>query len=47
MRRYYLHQRKGVYYAELFDPATGRKLPARSTFESDQSGIKAGRFHPL
>ncbi len=34
MRRYYLHQRKGVYYAELIDPATGRKLPARSTFQT-------------
>jgi len=34
MRRYYLHQRKGVFYAELIDPATGRKLPARSTFQS-------------
>jgi len=34
MRRYYLHQRKGVYYAELIDPATGRKLPAKSTFQT-------------
>ena len=30
MRRYYLHTRKGVYYAELVSPA-GRKLSARST----------------
>ena len=31
MRRFYLHVRKGVYYAELIDPATGQKLTARST----------------
>jgi hypothetical protein len=30
MRRYYLHQRKGVYYAELVTPE-GHKLTARST----------------
>jgi hypothetical protein len=30
MRRYYLHIRKGVYYAELVTPE-GRKLSARST----------------
>jgi integrase len=30
MRRYYLHTRKGVYYAELVTPA-GHKLTARST----------------
>jgi integrase len=30
MRRYYLHQRKGVFYAELVTPE-GRKLTARST----------------
>jgi integrase len=32
MRRYYLHTRnKGIFYAELVDPVTGRKLTARST----------------
>jgi integrase len=32
MRRYYLHTRyNGIFYAELVDPATGRKLAARST----------------
>jgi hypothetical protein len=32
MRRYYLHTRyEGIFYAELIDPATGRKLAARST----------------
>ena len=32
MRRFYLHTRyDGVFYAELVDPATGRKLSARST----------------
>ena len=30
MRRYYLHQRKGVYYAEIVTPE-GHKLTARST----------------
>jgi len=30
MRRYYLHQRKGVYYAELVTKE-GHKLTARST----------------
>ena len=30
MRRYYLHQRKGIFYAELVTPE-GRKLTARST----------------
>jgi hypothetical protein len=30
MRRYYLHARKGVYYAELVTPE-GRRLSARST----------------
>jgi integrase len=29
-RRYYLHQRRGIFYAELVDPATGLKLTARS-----------------
>ena len=31
MRPYYLHRRNGVWYAELTDPDTGRKLTARST----------------
>jgi integrase len=32
MRRFYLHTRNhGIFYAELVDPATGQKLPARST----------------
>ncbi|MDR0997715.1 MAG: integrase, partial [Treponema sp.] len=32
MRRYYLHTRyNGIFYAELVDPTTGRKLAARST----------------
>ena len=30
-RGYYLHRRAGVWYAELVDQATGRKLTARST----------------
>ncbi len=28
MRRFYLHKRAGIYYAELVDPETGNKLPA-------------------
>jgi hypothetical protein len=31
MRRFYLHTRNGVFYAELIDPQTGAKLTARST----------------
>ena len=32
MRRFYLHTRNGgIYYTELVDPITGRKLSARST----------------
>ncbi|MCK4513069.1 tyrosine-type recombinase/integrase [bacterium] len=31
MRRFYLHTRKGIYYAELVDPETGLKLTAKST----------------
>jgi len=31
MRPYYLHKRNGIWYAELTDPETGRKLTARST----------------
>jgi hypothetical protein len=30
MRRYYLHTRNGIFYAELVTPE-GRKLAARST----------------
>jgi len=30
-RPYYLHRRKDIWYAELVDPKTGIKLPARST----------------
>jgi integrase len=38
MRRdFYLHTRHhGIYYAELVDPETGRKLAARSTGEKDR-----------
>lgn len=35
MRRFYLHERGRVIYAELVDPKTGRKLPARSTRTDD------------
>ena len=31
MRPYYLHKRAGIWYAELVDQETGRKLTARST----------------
>ncbi len=31
MRPYYLHKRNGIYYAELVDVKTKKKLPARST----------------
>lgn len=31
MRRFYLHQRHGIFFAELIDPETGRKLTPRST----------------
>jgi hypothetical protein len=31
MRRFYLHTRHGIFYAELIDPETGRKLTPRST----------------
>lgn len=30
-RRYYLHTRKNIFYAELIDPETGNRLSARST----------------
>jgi integrase len=36
-RDFYLHTRhNGIYYAELMDPETGRKLSARSTGEKDR-----------
>jgi hypothetical protein len=35
MRRYYLHTRTSVYYAELVTPE-GRKLTARSTGKTSQ-----------
>ena len=39
-REYYLHKRKsGIYYVEFTDKASGRKLSARSTGETDR--IKA------
>ena len=57
MRRYYLHTRhSGVFYAELVDPQTGRKLTARSTGTKNRdeallkiaewlkSGIPTGRI---
>ncbi|GMO32184.1 MAG: hypothetical protein Ta2B_13030 [Termitinemataceae bacterium] len=31
MRKYYLHQRHGTFYAELVDRKTGLKLTAQST----------------
>jgi integrase len=36
MRRFYLHKRAGIYYAELVDPETGNKLPAKSTGEREE-----------
>ncbi|GEM_PF-6865348 len=30
MRRFYLHKRAGIYYAELVDQETGKKLPAKA-----------------
>jgi len=36
MRRYYLHQRKGIFYAELVTPE-GRRLTARSTGKTTES----------
>jgi hypothetical protein len=36
MRRYYLHTRHhGIFYAEILDPQSGRKLTARSTGTKD------------
>jgi hypothetical protein len=36
MRRFYLHKRAGIYYAELVNQSTGKKLPAKSTGERDK-----------
>ena len=36
MRRFYLHKRDGIFYAELVDPETGQKHSARSTGETDR-----------
>ena len=36
MRPFYLHRRQGVWYAELVDQATGKKLNARSTETTDR-----------
>jgi len=37
MRRYYLHTRhNGMFYAELVDPQTGKKLAARLTGTKDR-----------
>jgi hypothetical protein len=36
MRRFYLHKRAGIYYAELVDQETGKKLPAKSTGERNE-----------
>jgi integrase len=35
MRRFYLHQRSGIYYAQLIDPKTHKCLTARSTGQKD------------
>jgi len=55
MRRFYLHTRHGIYYAELIDPETGRKLSPRSTGATERDaalltvakwlehGVPAGR----
>ena len=47
MRRYYLHTRhSGVFYAELVDPQTGRKLTARSigTRNRDEALLKIAEW---
>jgi len=36
MRRFYLHKRAGIYYAELVDPETENKLPAKSRGEREE-----------
>jgi len=59
MRRFYLHKRAGIYYAELVDQETGKKLPAKSTGERNEdeardvvrewlrSGVPASPTRPL
>jgi integrase len=57
-REYYLHKRKnGIYYVEFIDKASGEKLSARSTGETDKikaqvkaelwlvNGVPTGRKH--
>ena len=57
MRRdYYLHKRNGIYFVEFVDKVSGKKLPAKSTGETDHlkaklkaeqwmsSGIPTGRL---
>jgi len=36
MRRYYLHTRNNVFYAELVNPETGKRLTARSTGKTER-----------
>lgn len=36
MRRYYLHTRNKVFYAELVNPETGKRLTARSTGKTER-----------
>lgn len=36
MRRFYFHRRGGIYYAELVDPKTGKRLTAKSTGTRDR-----------
>ena len=36
MRRFYFHQRGGIYYVELVDPKTGTRLTAKSTGTRDR-----------
>ena len=36
MRHFYLHKRAGIWYAEIVDQATGKKLSARSTGARDR-----------
>lgn len=59
MRRFYLHRRNGIYYAQLVDPATGRAVTARSTGTRNRddallvvadwlkNGVPAGRLRRL
>ena len=36
-REYYLHQRNGIFYVEFINPENGKKLPARSTGETEKA----------